>query len=81
MIRGHVKGFGWGNMMMASLDHALWFHRAIRMDEWLLYCQRSPTAGGARGFALGSIHDRSGRLVASMAQEGLIRQIQQEAQV
>jgi acyl-CoA thioesterase-2 len=57
----------------ASLDHALWFHRPFRADEWLLYAQDSPFAGGARGFARGSIFARDGRLVASVAQEGLIR--------
>ncbi len=57
----------------ASLDHALWFHRPFRADEWLLYAQDSPSTGGARGFARGSIFTRDGRLVASVAQEGLIR--------
>ena len=57
----------------ASLDHALWFHRPFRADEWLLYAQDSPFAGGARGFARGSIFTSDGVLVASVAQEGLIR--------
>lgn len=57
----------------ASLDHALWLHRPFRADDWLLYSQDSPSASGARGFARGLIHDRQGRLVASVAQEGLIR--------
>lgn len=57
----------------ASLDHALWFHRPFRADEWLLYAQDSPFAGGARGFARGSIYALNGTLVASVAQEGLIR--------
>ena len=57
----------------ASLDHALWFHRPVRADDWLLYAQDSPAAGGARGFARGQIFDRAGNLVASVAQEGLIR--------
>ena len=60
-------------MQAASLDHALWFHRPVRIDEWLLYAQDSPAAGGARGFARGQIFDRAGNLVASVAQEGLIR--------
>lgn len=60
-------------MQVASLDHAIWFHRAFRADEWLLYSQDSPSASGALGFARGMIHDREGRLVASFAQEGLIR--------
>jgi acyl-CoA thioesterase II len=58
---------------MASLDHAMWFHRPFRADEWLLYSVDSPSASGARGFARGSIYARDGRLVASTAQEGLIR--------
>jgi acyl-CoA thioesterase II len=57
----------------ASLDHALWFHRPFRADEWLLYAQDSPFTGGARGFARGSIFSQSGELVASVAQEGLVR--------
>ncbi|MCC5979973.1 MAG: acyl-CoA thioesterase II [Salinarimonas sp.] len=57
----------------ASLDHALWLHRPFRADEWLLYAQDSPNAGGARGFSRGAIYTRDGRLVASVAQEGLIR--------
>ena len=57
----------------ASLDHALWFHRPFRADSWLLYSQDSPTASGALGFARGTFHDEEGRLVASVAQEGLIR--------
>ena len=60
-------------MQVASLDHAMWFHRPFRADEWLLYVQDSPSASGARGFNRGSIYDRSGRLIASVAQEGLIR--------
>lgn len=58
----------------ASLDHALWFHRPFRADEWLLYAQDSPFSGGARGFARGSIFSQSGELIASVAQEGLVRQ-------
>jgi len=57
----------------ASLDHTMWFHRPFRVDEWLLYDQHSPSASGARGFALGRVFSRDGRLVASVAQEGLIR--------
>lgn len=57
----------------ASLDHALWFHQPLRADAWLLYAQDSPAAGGARGFTRGQIFDQAGRLVASVAQEGLIR--------
>lgn len=61
------------SLMLASLDHALWFHRPFRADEWLLYAQDAPSASGARGFTRGSIFTRDGRLVASVAQEGLIR--------
>ncbi|MEN4903730.1 acyl-CoA thioesterase II [Luteimonas sp. TWI1416] len=61
------------NVQMASLDHALWFHRPFRVDEWLLYSLDSPSAQDARGLARGQIFDRTGRLVASSAQEGMIR--------
>ena len=61
-------------LMLASLDHALWFHRDFRADEWLLYVQDSPSASGARGFNRGSIYTRDGILIASTAQEGLIRE-------
>ncbi|WP_299341518.1 acyl-CoA thioesterase II [uncultured Pseudoxanthomonas sp.] len=61
------------NVQMASLDHALWFHRPFRADDWLLYSIDSPSASGSRGLARGQIFDRQGRLVASTAQEGLIR--------
>jgi len=61
------------NVMMASLDHAMWFHRPFRIDEWILYHQESPTAAGARGFARGAMYSRGGALVCSVAQEGLIR--------
>ena len=57
----------------ASLDHAMWFHRPFRADEWLLYAQDSPRAAGARGFNRGSVFTRAGELVASVTQEGLIR--------
>lgn len=57
----------------ASLDHSMWFHRPFRADEWMLYDQHSPSASGARGFALGKVFTADGSLVASVAQEGLIR--------
>ncbi len=60
-------------IQLASLDHSIWFHREVRADEWLLYSMDSPWAGNARGFARGSIFNRAGQLVASVAQEGLIR--------
>lgn len=62
-------------IMAASLDHAMWFHRPFRADEWLLYAQRTPSSAGARGFATGRIFTRAGILIASVAQEGLIRPI------
>lgn len=62
------------DVQLASLDHALWLHRPFRADEWLLYAQDSPSAYGARGFCRGSIYTRDGVLVASAAQEGLVRQ-------
>jgi acyl-CoA thioesterase-2 len=58
---------------IASLDHAMWFHRPFRADEWLLYAQESPIAAGARGFATGRLFTRDGSLVVSVVQEGLIR--------
>ena len=60
--------------MAASLDHALWFHRPFRADEWLLYAQDSPNLSGSRGFSRGLIFARDGTLVASVAQEGLLRE-------
>jgi acyl-CoA thioesterase-2 len=61
------------DMQVASLDHAIWFHQPLRVDEWLLYSMDSPWASGARGLCRGSIYNRAGQLVASVAQEGLIR--------
>jgi acyl-CoA thioesterase II len=61
------------HLTIASIDHAMWFHRQVRVDEWLLYSTDSPSASGARGFARGSVFDRGGRLVASTSQEGLLR--------
>lgn len=68
------------NVQMASLDHAMWFHRPARVDGWLLYACDSPSAQGSRGLARGSIYDLDGRLVASTAQEGLIRVLPTDAQ-
>lgn len=61
------------DLMMASLDHAMWFHRPFRADEWLLYSQRALSASSARGLASGSIYDTTGELVVNVVQEGLIR--------
>lgn len=68
-------GVAWADdaVQVASLDHAMWFHRPFRADEWLLYDLHSPNASGARGFTLGRIFTRDGRLAVSVAQEGLIR--------
>jgi acyl-CoA thioesterase-2 len=62
------------DVQLASLDHAMWFHRPFRADEWLLYVQDSPSAYGARGLTRGSVFTRDGTLVATVAQEGLTRQ-------
>jgi acyl-CoA thioesterase-2 len=69
----HGTSFLKPTLMMASIDHALWFHRTLRVDDWLLYAMESPSASGARGFARASVFARDGRLVASAAQEGLVR--------
>jgi acyl-CoA thioesterase II len=69
----HALSFQMPQLQAATLDHALWFHRAFRVDEWLLYTMESPIAAGARGFTRGSFYTRAGVLVASVAQEGLIR--------
>ncbi|WP_210480942.1 acyl-CoA thioesterase II [Naasia sp. SYSU D00948] len=68
-------GIAWTTpgLKVASLDHAMWWHRFARVDDWLLYTQESPSSGGGRGLAQGRIWDRQGRLVASVAQEGMIR--------
>jgi acyl-CoA thioesterase-2 len=68
------------NVQMASLDHAMWFHRPFRVDDWLLYSLDSPTAQNARGLARGLIYTRDGTLVASVAQEGLIRVLPEDAE-
>ncbi len=69
----HGLAFGDPGLQIASLDHAIWFHRPFRADQWLLYDQESPSAYGERGLAVGRIFTRSGALVASVVQEGLIR--------
>lgn len=71
--RPHGISFLQGQVQAASLDHAMWFHRPFRMDDWLLYAMDSPSAAGARGFNRGNLFARDGRLVASVAQEGLLR--------
>ncbi|MEY4989749.1 MAG: hypothetical protein RI933_1382, partial [Actinomycetota bacterium] len=68
-------GISWSHpgVKTASLDHAMWFHRPAKVDEWLLYVQESPSAQGGRGLALGRIFNRGGQLVATVAQEGMVR--------
>ena len=72
-LRPHAVSVADHGGMLASLDHAMWFHREFRADEWLLYAMESPSASGARGFATGRFFTRDGRLAVSVAQEGLIR--------
>jgi acyl-CoA thioesterase II len=69
----HGLAYRTADVMLASIDHAMWFHRPVRVDEWLLYALISPSSSGSRGLAFGRIFDRDGRLVASTAQEGLMR--------
>ena len=75
IVKPHGRSGPLGPLMTASLDHALWFHRQLRVDDWLLYVQDSPAAWGARGFARGTLFTRKGELVASVAQEGLMRPV------
>ena len=70
----HGGSYDDAHLMMASLDHAMWFHRPFRADEWLLYVQDTPSASGARGLARGLIYTQDGALAVSVVQEGLIRQ-------
>jgi len=75
----HAIGYD-GHYQMASLDHAMWFHRPFRADEWLLYHQTSPSAHGARGLALGHVFTRDGTLAITVMQEGLIRPVASEVE-
>jgi acyl-CoA thioesterase-2 len=72
-LRPHAMSWFGDSTAVASIDHAIWFHRDMRVDDWLLYVMDSPTAQGARGLSRGLIYDRHGRLVASVAQENLMR--------
>jgi acyl-CoA thioesterase-2 len=72
-LRPHGYSLGSPGIVVASIDHAMWFHRPVRVDEWLLYAIESPAAAGARGFSRASVFTRTGLLVASTAQEGLMR--------
>jgi acyl-CoA thioesterase-2 len=75
----HGVSFFTGQVQVASLDHAIWFHAPFRVDEWLLHAMESPLARGARGLVRGRVFTRDGRLVASTAQEGLIRRLSPKA--
>jgi len=75
----HRIGVGSPGTQWASLDHAIWFHRPFRADEWLLYVQESPSAAGGRGYSRGFIFSREGLHVASLAQEGLMRALKPQA--
>jgi acyl-CoA thioesterase-2 len=73
VLRRHGVTWASRGLKAASLDHAMWWHRPVRVDEWLLYVQASPSASGARGLGIGRIFSQDGRLVASVAQEGMLR--------
>ncbi|MFD1714025.1 acyl-CoA thioesterase [Amnibacterium flavum] len=73
ILRRHGVAWVTPGLKMASLDHAMWWHRFARVDDWLLYVQESPSASGGRGLSMGRIYDREGRLIASVAQEGMVR--------
>jgi acyl-CoA thioesterase-2 len=69
----HGLAPGIDDVKMASLDHAMWFQRPFRADEWMLYVLQSPTASGSRGLAIGRMFDQGGRHLVSVVQEGLLR--------
>jgi acyl-CoA thioesterase-2 len=71
----HRGYFGQPDLMMASLDHVIWFHQDVHLDDWMLYSMESPIAHAARCLVSGRIFDHSGRLIASVAQEGLMRPV------
>ncbi|MCU1508221.1 MAG: Acyl-CoA thioesterase [Glaciihabitans sp.] len=73
ILRRHGVAWATPGLKAASLDHAMWWHRFGRVDEWMLYVQESPNAIGGRGLTLGRIYSRDGRLLASVAQEGMVR--------
>jgi acyl-CoA thioesterase-2 len=73
-------GLSWSGISGASLDHAMWFHRGFRADEWLLYESASPSASGARGLATGRFWTADGRHIATAVQEGLLRPVHHEGQ-
>jgi acyl-CoA thioesterase-2 len=69
----HGVSFLTPKLQMATIDHSMWFHREFRFDDWLLYVIDSPSSSHQRGFVLGKVYDQQGRLVASTAQEGIMR--------
>lgn len=73
ILAGHPKGGDWTQFMSASLDHAVWFHRPVRVDQWLLYDLKLQSLQGSRGVAHGTVHTADGVLVATLVQEGLVR--------
>ena len=73
VLRAHGVAWAEPGLKVASLDHAMWWHRDARVDEWLLFTMESPSASGGRGLSLGRIYTRDGMLVASVAQEGMVR--------
>ena len=79
-LRPHGLTWFTGNVMTASLDHAMWFHGPVNFNEWHLYSMDSPFTGGSRGFNRGSIFTSEGKIVASVTQEGLMRPLMQPEQ-
>jgi acyl-CoA thioesterase-2 len=73
VLRRHGISWSLPGLRVASLDHAMWWHRPVRADQWLLYVEESPSASGARGLSVGRIYTRDGRLVSTVAQEGMVR--------
>jgi acyl-CoA thioesterase-2 len=76
-VMPHAQSWDDDRFMVASLDHAMWFHRPFRADDWLLYHQKSPSAQGGRGLAEGFIYRRDGGLAVTVIQEGLMRPVKQ----
>ncbi|MFV9549992.1 acyl-CoA thioesterase [Algibacter sp. PT7-4] len=77
-LNPHASKAHWGNTLTASLDHSMWFFRDFDFSDWMLYSMESPSTSGARGFARGNIFTRDGKLIATVAQEGLIRPIKND---
>ena len=75
MLQPHGKGAMHPSLRIATIDHSIWFHRAFDFSDWLLFALDSPNASGMRGLTRGQVFDKSGKLIASYQQEGLIREI------